>query len=99
MDILILFTDYYLANKADALLAKSDIAYRLIPTPISLQNTCGLCILLKVEQLERTSLWSVVRTVLGLFKEEQISHSGLYEYSKKNAICRKISYKELAQFK
>lgn len=49
MDILILFTDYYFATKAEEVLQTEGIKVSLIPTPLVLKNTCGLCILIKSE--------------------------------------------------
>ncbi|MBS4913324.1 MAG: DUF3343 domain-containing protein [Veillonella sp.] len=49
MDILILFTDYYFATKAEEALQTAGIKVNLIPTPLVLKNTCGLCILIKPE--------------------------------------------------
>lgn len=86
MDILILFTDYYFATKADALLAKEGIKHQLIPTPTALDNTCGLCILLPKEQLHSSLL-----EVLTKLQQAHISHSGIYAYDKSRQVCERLT--------
>ncbi|WP_295787728.1 putative Se/S carrier-like protein [uncultured Veillonella sp.] len=93
LNTLILFTDYYFATKAESLLLEKSIAHSLIPTPLALQNTCGLCILLTCSGESETdgTLSPSLVEVLELFKKAHISHSGLYAYDKKRQICEKIN--------
>ena len=73
MDIIILFTSYYFATKADTMLTKELVPHNLMATPPELSDVCGLCI--RVHP-------NVVEMVLSLLKVHKMSHSGIFYYEK-----------------
>ncbi|SUP43660.1 DUF3343 domain-containing protein [Veillonella criceti] len=82
MELLIVFTDYYFATKAEKVLKAADIKLQLIPTPAVLHHACGLCILCAKDDLVR---------VLAVLKEARVSHSGVYEYDRAAKKCSKLT--------
>lgn len=90
MELLILFTDYYFATKAEQVLQAAGIKLRLIPTPPILNNTCGLCILIKPCDGDEDVRIELKNQILQSLKEANISHSGLYGYNRKTHECAKI---------
>lgn len=71
--ILILFSSYYFADKADKTLWQCKIPHQLIPVPPELSSACGLSIGLKEEYINE---------VLGIFEVEKITPSHMYYYEK-----------------
>lgn len=82
MEILIVFTDYYFATKAEKALKTATIKLQLIPTPAVLHHACGLCILCAKADLVQ---------VLAVLKDARVTHSGVYEYDRAAKKCTKIT--------
>ena len=71
--ILILFSSYYFADKADKTLGQYKVPHQLMPVPPELSSTCGLSIGIKEEYIEE---------VLRIFEVEKITPSYMYYYEK-----------------
>lgn len=71
--ILILFSSYYFADKADKTLGQYKVPHQLMPVPPELSSTCGLSIGIKEEYIEE---------VLRIFEVEKITLSHMYYYEK-----------------
>ena len=91
MELLILFTDYYFATKAEQVLQAEGIKLRLIPTPPILNNTCGLCILVKPYDGDEDVRMEIKKQILQLLKGANISHSGFYRYNRSTQECEKLT--------
>lgn len=91
MELLILFTDYYFATKAEQVLQAKGIKLKLIPTPPILNNTCGLCILIKPGDGAEEIRMELKNQILSILKGASISHSGLYSYNRKTHECEKVT--------
>lgn len=72
-NILILFSSYYFADKADKALAIHGVIHQLMPVPPELSSACGLTI--GVAE-------SYMKDVLTIFEEHKISPSHMYYYEK-----------------
>ena len=71
--ILILFSSYYFADKADKTLGQYKVPHQLMPVPPELSSTCGLSIGINEECIEE---------VLRIFEVEKITPSHMYYYEK-----------------
>lgn len=71
--ILILFSSYYFADKADKTLGQYKVPHQLMPVPPELSSTCGLSIGVQEEYIEE---------VLRIFTVEKITPSHMYYYEK-----------------
>ena len=71
--ILILFSSYYFADKADKTLGQYKVPHQLMPVPPELSSACGLSIGIKEEYIEE---------VLRIFEVEKITPSHMYCYEK-----------------
>ena len=71
--ILILFSSYYFADKADKTLEQYKVPHQLMPVPPELSSACGLSIGIKEEYIEE---------VLRIFEVEKITPSHMYYYEK-----------------
>lgn len=71
--ILILFSSYYFADKADKTLGQYKVPHQLMPVPPELSSACGLSIGIKEEYIEE---------VLRIFEVEKITPSHIYYYEK-----------------
>ena len=71
--ILILFSSYYFADKADKTLGQYKVPHQLMPVPPELSSACGLSIGIKEEYIEE---------VLRIFEVEKITPSHMYYYEK-----------------
>ncbi len=71
--ILILFSSYYFADKADKMLGQYKVPHQLMPVPPELSTACGLSIGVQEEYIEE---------VLRIFEVEKISPSHMYYYEK-----------------
>ena len=72
-NILILFSSYYFADKADKALAIHGVIHQLMPVPPELSSACGLAI--GVAEL-------YMEDVLRIFEEHKITPSHIYYYEK-----------------
>ncbi|WP_273420500.1 DUF3343 domain-containing protein [Veillonella caviae] len=73
MDIVILFTSYYFADKTDKVLTKEGLDFKLIPVPTEISDACGMAIRIKPELLT---------SVQQIMEENRISSSHIYYYEK-----------------
>ena len=71
--ILILFSSYYFADKADKTLGQYKVPHQLMPVPPELSSACGLSIGINEEYIEE---------VLRIFEVEKITPSHMYYYEK-----------------
>ena len=71
--ILILFSSYYFADKADKILGHYKVPHQLMPVPPELSSACGLSIGINEECIEE---------VLRIFEVEKITPSHMYYYEK-----------------
>ena len=71
--ILILFSSYYFADKADKTLGQYKVPHQLMPVPPELSSACGLSIGVQEEYIEE---------VLRIFEVEKITPSHMYYYEK-----------------
>ena len=71
--VLILFSSYYFADKADKMLGKYKVPHQLMPVPPELSSACGLSIGMQEEYIEE---------VLRIFEVEKITPSHMYYYKK-----------------
>lgn len=71
--ILILFSSYYFADKADTMLGQYKVPHQLMPVPPELSSACGLSIGVLEEYIEE---------VLRIFEVEKITPSHMYYYEK-----------------
>ena len=71
--ILILFSSYYFADKADKTLGQYKVPHQLMPVPPELSSACGLSIGVQEEYIEE---------VLRIFEVEKITPSHMYDYEK-----------------
>ena len=71
--ILILFSSYYFADKADKTLGQYKVPHQLMPVPPELSSACGLSIGVQAEYIEE---------VLRIFEVEKITPSHMYYYEK-----------------
>lgn len=83
MKVIVLFTSYYFADKADKVLMEAVISHQMIATPPALHHCCGLCVLFDKVHLKE---------VLLILQKEKVSHSGMYEYLGPTSLGAKISY-------
>ena len=73
MNIVILFTSYYFADKTDKILTKEGLDFKLIPVPTEISGACGMAIRIKPEWLT---------SVQQIMEENRISSSHIYYYEK-----------------
>lgn len=73
MKVLILFSSYYFADKADKALAIHGVIHQLMPVPPELSSACGLAIGVAESYME---------DVLRIFEEHKITSSHMYYYEK-----------------
>jgi len=71
--VLILFSSYYFADKADKMLGQYKVPHQLMPVPPELSSACGLSIGVPKEYIEE---------VLRIFEVEKITPSHMYYYKK-----------------
>lgn len=71
--ILILFSSYYFADKADKMLGQYKVPHQLMPVPPELSSACGLSIGVQEKHIEE---------VLRIFEVEKITPSHMYYYEK-----------------
>ncbi len=71
--ILILFSSYYFADKADKMLGDHGIPHQLMPVPPELSSACGLAIGVEEQYMEH---------VLKIFEVKKITPSHMYYYEK-----------------
>ncbi len=71
--ILILFSSYYFADKADIILGQYKVPHQLMPVPPELSSACGLAIGVAALYME---------DVLNIFEEHKITPSHMYYYEK-----------------
>ena len=71
--ILILFSSYYFADKADKTLGQYKVPHQLMPVPPELSSACGLSIGVQEEYIEE---------VLRIFEVAKITPSHMYYYEK-----------------
>ena len=71
--VLILFSSYYFADKADKMLGQYKVPHQLMPVPPELSSACGLSIGVQEEYIEE---------VLRIFEVEKITPSHMYDYEK-----------------
>ena len=71
--VLVLFSSYYFADKADKMLGQYKVPHQLMPVPPELSSTCGLSIGVPKEYIEE---------VLRIFEVEKITPSHMYYYKK-----------------
>ena len=71
--ILILFSSYYFADKADKMLGQYKVPHQLMPVPQELSSACGLSIGVQEKHIEE---------VLCIFQVEKITPSHMYYYEK-----------------
>ena len=71
--VLILFSSYYFADKADKMLGQYQVPHQLMPVPPELSSACGLSIGVQEEYIEE---------VLRIFEVEKITPSHMYYYKK-----------------
>ncbi len=72
-NILILFSSYYFADKADTMLGQYKVPHQLMPVPPELSSACGLAIGVAESYME---------DVLRIFEEHKITPSHMYYYEK-----------------
>ena len=73
MDILIVFTSYYFADKANQVLENTDIRFKLVALPPELSDVCGMAIRVSPDYINRVQV---------ILKEHRISPSHIYWYKK-----------------
>ena len=73
MKVLVLFSSYYFADKADKALAIHGVIHQLMPVPRELSSACGLAIDVAESYME---------DVLKIFEEYKITPSHMYCYEK-----------------
>ncbi len=71
--VLILFSSYYFADKADKMLGQYKVPHQLMPVPPELSSACGLSVGMQEEYIEE---------VLRIFEVEKITPSHMYYYKK-----------------
>ena len=71
--VLVLFSSYYFADKADKMLGQYKVPHQLMPVPPELSSACGLSIGVQEENIEE---------VLRIFEVEKITPSHMYYYEK-----------------
>lgn len=71
--VLVLFSSYYFADKADKMLGQYKVSHQLMPVPPELSSTCGLSIGINEEY---------IKEVLHIFEVEKITPSHMYYYEK-----------------
>ena len=71
--VLVLFSSYYFADKADKALAIHGVIHQLMPVPPELSSACGLAIGVAESYME---------DVLRIFEEHKITPSHMYYYEK-----------------
>ena len=71
--VLVLFSSYYFADKADKMLGQYKVPHQLMPVPPELSSACGLSIGVQEEYIEE---------VLCIFEVEKITPSHMYYYEK-----------------
>ena len=67
--VLVLFSSYYFADKADKMLGQYKVSHQLMPVPPELSSTCGLSIGINEEY---------IKEVLHIFEVEKITPSQMY---------------------
>ena len=72
--VLVLFSSYYFADKADKMLGQYKVPHQLMPVPPELSSACGLSIGVQEEYIEE---------VLRIFEVEKITPSHMYYYEKR----------------
>ena len=71
--VLVQFSSYYFADKADKMLGQYKVPHQLMPVPPELSSACGLSIGVQEEYIEE---------VLRIFEVEKITPSHMYYYEK-----------------
>ena len=71
--VLVLFSSYYFADKADTILGQYKVPHQLMPVPPELSSACGLAIGVAESYME---------DVLRIFEEHKITPSHMYYYEK-----------------
>ena len=71
--VLILFSSYYFADKADKTLGQYKVPHQLMPVPPELSSACGLAIGVEAQYMEH---------VLKVFEVKKITPSHMYDYEK-----------------
>ena len=71
--VLVLFSSYYFADKADKILGQYKVPHQLMPVPPELSSACGLSISVREEHIEE---------VQRIFTVEKITPSHMYYYEK-----------------
>ena len=71
--VLVLFSSYYFADKADTILGQYKVPHQLMPVPPELSSACGLAI---------GAAESYMEDVLRIFEEHKITPSHMYYYEK-----------------
>ena len=71
--VLVLFSSYYFADKADKMLGQYKVPHQLMPVPPELSSACGLSIGVQEEYIEE---------VLRIFEVEKITPSHMYYHEK-----------------
>lgn len=71
--VLVLFSSYYFADKADKMLGQYKVPHQLMPVPPELSSACGISIGVQKEYIEE---------VLRIFEVEKITPSHMYDYEK-----------------
>ena len=73
MELVILFTSYYFADKADKVLTAQGVQFKLSPVPKEISESCGMAIRIAPELID---------SVKALLKENHISPSHIHWYTK-----------------
>lgn len=71
--VLVQFSSYYFADKADKMLGQYKVPHQLMPVPPELSSVCGLSIGVQEKYIEE---------VLRIFEVEKITPSHMYYYEK-----------------
>ena len=71
--VLVLFSSYYFADKADKMLGQYKVPHQLMPVPPELSSACGISIGVQKKYIEE---------VLRIFEVEKITPSHMYDYEK-----------------
>ena len=71
--VLVIFSSYYFADKADTILGQYKVPHQLMPVPPELSSACGLAIGVAESYME---------DVLRIFEEHKITPSHMYYYEK-----------------
>lgn len=78
--LLITFPSVHFAIRAEKFLKESEIPSRMIPTPRAVSASCGLCLLLEMEEKDR----------LLSFDMKTLERSAIYVYDEEERIATRL---------